>query len=109
MKPALISNRVYRKMFKKSLKKPSSNDKQLITVKEFLTSNWYILIISFFVLFILYLKYQENRKKKEEFKFEDKKNIETSLERATTADIADYQIFQRNGPNLRNDIPEYIF
>ena len=36
-------------------------------------------------------------------------NIETSLDRATNVDIADYQIFQRNGPNLNNDIPEYIF
>ena len=111
IKPNLISNRVYRKMLKNSLKKKSTNEKNLIMIKEFLKSNWYMLLISVFVLFILYLKYKENKKQKEKFEFEEKnkKNIEDSLDRATNADIADYQIFQRNGPNLNTNIPEYIF
>jgi hypothetical protein len=111
IKPNLISNRVYQKMLKKSLKKKSTNEKNLIMVKDFLISNWYILLISVFVLFILYLKYKENKKKKEKFEFEEKNknNIETSLDRATNANITDYQIFQRNGPNVSNNIPKYIF
>jgi hypothetical protein len=111
IKPKLISNRIYRKMFKKNLKIKSTNDKNLIIVKDFLKSNWYILLISSFLLFILYLKYKENKKIKEKFDFEEKnkQNIEESLDKATEANISDYQIVQRNGPKLSNNIPEYIF
>jgi len=111
IKPNLSSNRVYRKMLKKSLKKKSTNDKNLIMVKNFLMSNWYILLISSFILFILYLKFKENKKKKEKFDFEEKnkQNIEDSLDKATDSDIKDYQIFQRNAPNISDNIPKYIF
>ena len=64
IKPKLITDKIYKKLLKNEFKKKTYSNNIINYSKEILLNNWYILIILSFVFFILYLRFKENKNKK---------------------------------------------
>lgn len=105
IKPDLIAKKVIRKLQKKHFKNQSKTEKVLTISKNFLINNWYILLIFAFVCFLLYLKYDENKKKKENMQNVNIEKVVNSKPRS----ILDFQQIQRVSPNVSTNIPKYLY
>lgn len=105
IKPMLISNKFLKKLQKKHFKSQTKIQKFISNSKSFLINNWYILLIISFVCFLLYLKYVENKKKKEHM---ENININEIIEKKPRS-ILDYQQVQRVSPNISKKVPKYLY
>ena len=105
IKPMLISNKCLKKLQKKHFKSQTKTQKLLSNSKSFLINNGYILLIISFVCFLLYLKYVENKKKKEHM---ENINIKEVIEKKPRS-VLDYQQVQRVSPDISKKVPKYLY
>ena len=105
IKPDLIAKKVIRKLQKKHFKNQSQTEKVLTISKDFLVNNWYILLIFAFVCFLLYLKYDENKRRKENMQNVNIEKVVNSKPKS----ILDFQQIQRVSPNVSTKMPKYLY
>lgn len=103
IQPDLIARKVIKKLNKKHFKNQSKSEQLMSTSKLFLINNWYILLILSFICFLLYLKYDENKKKKEGLSNTNIKKTES------IKSLNDFQQIQRVAPDVNNLIPKYLY
>ena len=103
IQPDLVARKVMKKLNKKYFKNQSKSEQLISTSKLFLINNWYILLILSFISFLLYLKYDENKKKKEGLS-----NTKIKKEN-TNKNLNDFQQIQRVAPDVNNLMPKYLY
>ena len=108
-KPKLINNKMLKKLIKKEFNKKSFGQQKYNLFTQFIKNNWYILLIASFIFFVLYLKYHDKNKHVEDFNNNKKQKKIKHTDKHTNKNLLDYQYTQRNGPDLDNNIPKYIF
>lgn len=106
LKPNLINNKMLKKLIKKEFNKKSFGQQKYNLFTQFIKNNWYILLIASFILFVLYLKYQDTNIHIE--KFNNSKKEKKKI-KPINKNLLNYQFTQRNGPDLNENIPKYIF